>query len=646
MRRARYVGAAALLVAGQLLASADGAPRVYAAQVPGGAVRVLVVITEPPWPAGGLRIEDGSGTVLVPALRADPAAANALDAAAQTGLAALQKLPATAGEKARPVGAVLALRLVSDWSFASAAGAAVELPPGTRPRAVRVVLLNEAGAATTSLDPVPVAIDNGPPAALGLHGDAMAAGIRLRWQTPAHADAIPAYAYTVERSNGTEREPLMLHPQLLTLGSSHEPNPYLDRGPPLETTLGYTLRIVDVLGVPGAPASTQIFSPDVAAGLPPPGVVATAGRGLITVAWQTAVDARTAGFVVERSQLVGGPYELLTAESLAPGTTRFDDRQVHAGATYYYRVRALTPGGALGAEPDPVRAQALSADPPAAPTALQAEVGASQVLLTWGAVAGESIAGYVVERRASANAPRWTRLNARLVPEARYVDVTGPGAGGTFEYRVSAVASDEQVSKPSAILKVALRDTVAPSPPVVLATSGSGGRVEIRFAASEPAAKTAQVALTRAESPAEAGLVVGAPVAGSAGVITDAWVEPGRAYWYRLVAFDTTGNRSEPTDAYRVRVAAADLPVPKPPEVAYAAQPSPQVTVRFAPPPPHVRVLVQVERDDGRWHAVAGPMVGTSAVDFDPPGVHARYRLVYVGDSGGTGIPSAPSAAK
>jgi hypothetical protein len=646
--RALIHATALLMLVAALLASASaaGAPRVYAAQVPGGTVRVLVVVTEPPWPAGGLRIEDGSGTVLMPALRPDPAAATALDAAAQAGLAAFRRLPGAADDNARPVGAILALRLVSDWGFARAAGAAVELPAGVHPRAIRVVLLDEAGAVTATFDPVPVAIDNGPPAVLGLHADATASGIALRWQTPARADAVPAYGYTVERADGAQRDPLMLHPQLLTLGSAHEPNPFLDRGPPLETTLGYTLRLVDVLGVPGAPATAQIYSPDFAARLPPPGVVATAGRGLVTVTWKAAAEAHAAGFVVERSQLVAGPYELLTVESLPPGSTRFEDRQVQPGATYYYRVRALTAGGALGVEPDPVRAEALAADVPAAPTGLQAEVGASQVSLSWAAVPGTSIAGYVIERRATANAPRWTRLNARLAPEARYIDVTGPGAGGSFEYRVSAVAADEGVSKPSAILLVALRDSVPPPPPAVLATSGSAGHAEVRFAAAEPMSKTVQVALLRAESPDESGLVVGAPVAAKAGVITDDWVDAGRAYWYRLVAFDAAGNRSEPTDAYRVRVAAADVPVPRAPDVAYATDPAPQVTLRFAAPPAHVRILVQVERDDGRWRILTGPTVDTIAIDRDPPGPHARYRIVYVGENGGPGIPSPAAAAR
>jgi hypothetical protein len=178
----------------------------------------------------------------------------------------------------------------------------------------------------------------------------------------------------------------------------------------------------------------------------------------------------------------------------------------------------------------------------------------------------------------------------------------------------------------------------------VLAVSGAEGRVQIRFAAGEPAEKTAQVALLRADSAAAAGLVVGAPVSAAAGTIVDEWVHPGQAYWYRLVAFDKDGNRSTESDGYSVRVGAVTLKKPQAPTVTYAAQPAPQMSVSYQAPPPHVRVLVQAQLEDGRWRTVAGPTVETSAVDLAPPSAHASYRIVYVGESGGGGQPSDATA--
>ncbi len=625
-------------------APASAASRVYAARTPAGAVRVLLV-TDGTWPAGGLRIEDTSGAVLVAHVAADPAAAARLDAASQNALRALAH-PLEAGDpQARTANTLLVLRVLSDFDFARAGGMAAELPAGTHAAALRVVLLNADGTAAATLGPVRVEEDAGPPAAAALTAVAEARGVTLKWQTAAHAPALPAFAYTVERSASGAHETLTLHPQLLTVDKGTA-NPFIDHAPPVETEVTYQLRLVDVLGVPSVPAVVQVNSPDFAAGAPPSGLAAKAARGVVTLTWTAPGNSRASGLMVERSQLADGQYEWLTPKGLSPQTTRFEDHDVHPGASYYYRVRAVTPGGSLGAAPDPVQAQALAPAALAAPQGLAAEVGTSQIALTWKAVPGEDLAGYILERRADDRSPRWGRLNSRLIPGTRYLDLIGAGSGGSFEYRVSAVATDEGVSAPSAVLRVALRNSEPPAPPAVLSVSGAEGRVQIRFVPAEPAAKTAQVALLRADSAAAPALVVGAPVSATAGTLVDEWVHPGQAYWYRLVAFDQDGNRSVESDSYSVRVAAVTLKKPSAPAVAYATQPAPQMTVTYQPPPPHVRVLVQVQLDDGHWRTIAGPTVEASAVDLAPPSAHASYRIVYVGESGGGGQPSDAAAPR
>ena len=619
--------------------------RVYAARVPGGAVRVLTVVTDGAWPAGGLRIEDASGTVLVPHVEADSAAAQ-LDAASLNALRALQHRPAAGDPQARNSNAIILLRLLSDWAFARAAGAAIELPAGIHPGSIRVVLLTAAGAAATALAPVSVQEDAGPPPPTSLAGTAAPKGITLTWRAPARASGVPAFAYTVQRGAGAQHDALTLRPLVLTVVKPGEPFPFIDHAPPVEATVTYEVRLVDVLGVPSTAAAVALMSPDFEAGAPPPRLTASVSHGAVQLGWDLPPNSRATGLMVERAQLAAGPYEWLTPQGLSPQTTRFEDRNVLPGANYYYRVRAVTPGGALGAAPDPVHAQVLAPQALAAPQGLAAEVGTSRVVLTWKPVAGLDLAGYVVERRASASAPRWSRLNARLLPDSRYLDVIGPGAGGSFDYRVTAVASDEGHSPPSEALHVTLRDSEPPAPPVVLTASGAEGRVQIRFVPAAPAERTAQVALVRADSPAEAGLVIGAPVPAAAGVIEDTWVRAGQAYWYRLIAFDPSGNRSAESDAYSVRVGAVPLPTPKPPSVVYTAQPAPQVAISFEAPPAHVRAIVQVQLGDGAWRTVSGPTSENHAVDSAPPGPHATYRVVYVGESGGGGKPSDPASPR
>jgi len=622
----------------------DSGARALAAQVPGGAIRVLVVIGDGAWPAG-LRLEDEAGAILVAKLVPDAEAAKALDGASQVALAALKRLPERPGAEARSLGAVLALRLVSDWQFARAAGAAVELPADAHPRTVRVRALGGDDAPGAVLASAVVRPDAGPPAPTALRAEPGPTGITLRWTLAAGADAVPAYAYRVARGDAGGLEPLSLHPQLLTRDSAGAANPFTDHAPPGEVTVRYAVGLVDALGVPGATAEVSVYSPDVEASAPPAHLAAKGGRGSIALTWEPAGPGRTGGYSVERAQLVGGPYELLTPEGLDPKSSRWDDAHVLPGAAYYYRVRAVSANGSLGPAGDAVRAVSLASSPPPAPAGLHADVGATQVRLGWSPVPGD-VAGYVLERRAAPDAPRWTRLNAGLLPDAMYTDAVGASAGGTFEYRVTAIGNDEVPGAPSAAIKVALAATEPPPAPIVLAASGDGGRAELRFAPAEPVARTAQVALVRADAAGEDGLVVGAPVAAGAGVIRDEWVRAGQAYWYRLVAFDAAGQRSAESDAYRVRIAAPALPVPKAPLVAYAGTPSPAMTISFDAPPPHVKVLVQAETADGRWRTVAGPLDTTSATDHVPPGPRARYRIVYVREEGGPGVASAAGAPR
>jgi len=633
--RALGAGLKALGLAATLISAAHGTSHVYAARVAGGAVRVLFV-TDGAWPAGGLRIEDGAGVVLAAHVAADPAAAARLDAASQNALAALAHPLAPSDPQASTASALLVLRVLSDFDFARAAGLATELPPGTHASALKVVLLDAAGAATATLGPIALSQDTGPPAATALTATAEPRGVILTWQLATRSAPFPAFAYSVERIAGAARESLTLHPQLLTLEKSTA-NPFIDHAPPVESDLRYELRLIDVLGVGSAPATVELHSPDFAAGAPPAGQHVEAGRNLVTLRWDALTNPRASGLMVERSQLPEGPYEWLTPQGLSPQTTRFEDHNVLPGARYYYRIRTVTPGAALGPPGDPLSGQALAPHALAAPQGLKAEVGSNQVVLTWKAVPGSELAGYIVERRAAASVPRWARLNTRLLPATRYLDLIGGTSGGSYDYRITAVATDEGLSPPSEVLHVALRDLQPPPAPIVLSASGADGHVVLHFAPAEPAAKTAQVALLRADAPAAAALVVGAPVSGAAGTISDEWVKAGQVYWYRLVALDAAGNRSEESTAYAVRVAAVALPAPAPPTVLYAAQPAPQMTIRFEPPPPHVLAIVQVELEDGRWRAIAGPGATSPTVDRAPPSAQARYRLVYVGESGGGG---------
>jgi len=140
--------------------------------------------------------------------------------------------------------------------------------------------------------------------------------------------------------------------------------------------------------------------------------------------------------------------------------------------------------------------------------------------------------------------------------------------------------------------------------------------------------------------------VLGDPLAGSAREYQDLYVSAGSTYFYRLVAVDAAGNRSDVSDPVIVRVGSASIPKPALPVLKVMSQPSSGVTLQFDKAPAGLSVVI--ERQDaskGGWIRIAGPIDGTTASDYPSAGnTQVRYRIVYVSASGETGDPSDPVA--
>jgi lysophospholipase L1-like esterase/fibronectin type 3 domain-containing protein len=122
----------------------------------------------------------------------------------------------------------------------------------------------------------------------------------------------------------------------------------------------------------------------------PTNVTATAvSTTEIALAWNTT--PRASSYNVKRASTSGGPYSTVATD--ISGTSLLD-AGLAPGTTYYYVVSAVN---VKGESADSAETSATTfAGPPAAPTALRAVAGNSQVTLTWNASAGAS--SYSVKR--------------------------------------------------------------------------------------------------------------------------------------------------------------------------------------------------------------------------------------------------------
>jgi hypothetical protein len=357
----------------------------------------------------------------------------------------------------------------------------------------------------------------------------------------------------------------------------------------------------------------------------------------VVLHWKPSTDPYTSGYVVERAFLFSGPYEVLTPKGLPRDKATYTDSGLTPGTAYYYRVHAMNPRGDLGPPSPPALAQLLGGPAPAAPSSVKADVGRTRVRLLWKPVPS-TIAGYYVERRVEGSRA-WERLDSRLTPEPRFDDEVGATDGGRLYYRVFAVGTDNHTSRPSAEITVKLPDVNPPDPPHITEAVGEDGKVVLKFAPALPENQTAQILVLRGGSEDDPGVVLGDPLPGKAGTFEDKWVKPGASYWYRLVAVDPAGNRSDPSQAAVVRVGAEPIPAPKAPRLSYAAKPFPRVDIRFAAPPDGLAVVVEVQVGK-RWRQVAGPVTGETAADVNPTRGTEHYRLRYQAENGAQGAPS------
>lgn len=663
-----WIVSTALFVAfaARACAAQEASGAVFAASDGKGHITLLWFPPPSKWPTGGWKLSDSAGTILAPQISMGDAAA--LQSLSVEDADAIRKLPAVLAQpdstpKRKQLINIIGLRAFSEPGYASALGLRWTLDNvAAGSRAYKVEGLDGSGKATGP-QLTSAAVDSSvattlPPPPADVQAKVDEHGVSLFWAAPAENRHLPVIAYAIERDGGGQSgSPVTAKPVIPGLHWDAKLPLILDRNAPPNEMLTYRVFSVDVFARRSAGTSIRIFFPDFHALEPPQPVTATTTPGKIIVSWPAQQKPNLAGYLVERAFLYAGPYEALAAQALPPTTAQYEDASVVGGTTYYYRVRAVNSRGDLG---NPSSAAVAQTKNPAAPPkvdGLAADAGQTRVRLTWKPVAFP-VAGYFVERRAltgAAGVENWVRLNSHVSTEPLYDDFVGLSSDVKFEYHVLAVAFDNAEGPASASVQIALADRSLPEQPSITDASGADGRALLNFVPAPPAAKTAQFLVLRSGRAEDLGVVIGDPLPSDARQFTDLYVRAGENYWYRLVAVDKNGNRSNPTRPVVIRVGSPKIPAPVAPTAQYVGYPYPHVLLQFQPPPSGLTVIVERQEQSGQpsngWIRIAGPMSAHVAADNKPPvSVNVGYRISYVAANGNVGPASSvvtiPASAK
>ena len=386
---------------------------------------------------------------------------------------------------------------------------------------------------------------------------------------------------------------------------------WTDTGVVNGTSYSYTVVALDTSGNESDPSDPATALPrDAVPPAAPTGLAATPGDREVDLTWDAAPEPDVARYRVWRDGV----------QIAVVDDPTFTDTGLTNGTTYTYAVMAVDTSGNDSPASDPVEATPVDGGPPAAPTGLAATPADGQVELTWDAVGEYDVVGYLVfQDGVQVHATALTTWTA-----------TGLVNGQEYVFTVVAVDSSGNESDPSDALAAVPRDAVAPAAPTGLTATPGDTEVVLGWDAS-PEADLAGYRVLRD----------GVEVRFETGTSwTDTDVVNGTAYTYLLVAVDTSGNDSDPSEP--VEATPRDEVAPAPPTGLTATPGDTEVALGWDASPEADLAGHRVLRDgvEVRFET------GTSWTDTDVVnGTTYTYVLVAVDTSDNDSDPSEPVEA-
>ena len=413
----------------------------------------------------------------------------------------------------------------------------------------QVAAVNTTGEGTLSNEAAATP-GNTVPAAPVLKAVAGSAQVTLSWSAVSGAAS-----YILYRS--TASTPTSIYLMGLSSGSQTYTDGSLTNG----TLYNYQIAAVNTSGL--GTVSNQARATPGASALPAvAGLAATPGAGQVVLTW-TAVSGATS-YNVYRSTSAGGEGSVPAFAGVSTTGSTYTDTAVSNTVTYYYKVAAVSTlgEGALSGE---ASATPGSAGLPA--PLLKAVPGASQVALTWTAVAGA--ATYTVYRGTSSSS---LTVYQPGVSSATYVD-TGVTGSTTYYYQVAAVTAAGQGALSNRVS--ATPGASAPAAPTGLTATAVYGGTQIALSWNAVSGATSYNIYRATAAGAEGGApyLVAPTVTLTSGVdtYTDSPLVTGVTYYYQVSAVAANGESALSGEAGAL-AGGISLPAPILKAVAGASQ--------------------------------------------------------------------------
>ena len=270
--------------------------------------------------------------------------------------------------------------------------------------------------------------------------------------------------------------------------------------------------------------------------------------------WEAPKDKERVGFDIYRRDDQDTTWKKLNDRKLAPMMTNFRDEVKVGGIGYSYRIAALDASGNENFT-DAYSVQIFDLTPPVQVLNLKAKADTGKVVLTWFANPEEDLKGYLVYRLVKGKTTNDTLLlTAQPLDTNHYVDRLPKVLKNDLVYFVRATDENYNQGRLSRPATAKLPDPIPPDAPFLKRILLENEALKLVWlpnldvdlagykvyrSTSEQAPDTAWTVLTpRMLSAKDTAFV-------------DAKGDAGQSYFYRLAAFDDSGNRSKFSNVYQ-----------------------------------------------------------------------------------------------
>lgn len=272
---------------------------------------------------------------------------------------------------------------------------------------------------------------------------------------------------------------------------------------------------------------------------------AAANGDKVELKWKSCEEGDFAGYVIRRGTEKGSLSEIKKISDRSASS--FIDESCEGAKEYFYSISAADKNGNESKQSEVKSAKTEDLAPPEAPAGLKAETAENgKVKFVWDELKSKNLDSYIVLKSESRDDSGFSEI--KKVGGAAFEE-DGLSDGKTYYYRIVAAGRNGLKSKPSDVLSVQIRDTLAPGAPKDLVASASGLTVKLAWSKSDAADLKGYV-VYRGESESKMERLAESESCEA----KDSTTKSGIEYHYCVSAVDAAGNESEKSTAIKIKV--------------------------------------------------------------------------------------------